>query len=75
MRIKNPGKFEGENEYIPYFWEVGLDGLFDQEDNGILLFDVTYEDVDRWPELAGIKTIRLYEREDGFVIELKPIRR
>jgi hypothetical protein len=71
--IKSPGKFEGENDYIPYFWEIGLDGCFDGEDNGIWLFNVTNEDLCKWPELEGVKTIRLHEREDGFVIELKPI--
>ena len=68
--VKHPGKFEGENRYVPYFWEVGLDGLYSYKNNGIYYFYVTLDNIDIFPELNGIKIIRLHEREDGFVIEL-----
>lgn len=67
--IRSPGKFEGEMLYVPYFWEVFLDGGADRDNGTILGFDLTPEDKAQFPELKGKRTVRLYQRDDGFVCE------
>jgi hypothetical protein len=69
-RIRDPGKFEGEMLYVPYFYGFYLNGLFDDEDDtGKLVFYVTEEDRKEFPELKNRKIIRLYETQQGFVCE------
>ncbi len=68
-RIQNPGQFEGEMLYVPHFWEVFLDGFADRDDGSVLGFDLTAEDKAEFPELKGRRTVRLYQRDDGFVCE------
>lgn len=65
-RIVTPGKFVREMLYVPYFWEVYLDGRANR-DNG---FAVTREDKVEFPELTGRRTIKLKETELGFVVEV-----
>lgn len=74
-RIKSPGKFEGEMLYVPFFWEAFLDGGADSDEGGVLGFDVTADDKKEFPELKGRKTVKLLEREDGFVVETQSTRR
>jgi hypothetical protein len=70
-RIESPGKFEGEMLYVPYFWEAYLDGFADTDDGRVLGFKIVPEDRAMFPELSKRKrTIRLIEREDGFVCEV-----
>ncbi len=68
-RIQNPGQFEGEMLYIPHFWEVFLDGFADRDDGSVLGFDLTAEDKAEFPELKGRRTVKLFQRDDGFVCE------
>lgn len=68
-RIKSPGMFEGEMVYVPHFWEVYLDGFADRDNGNVLGFDVTAEDKKMFPELRKRRTIKLYQRSDGFVCE------
>lgn len=68
--IRNPGKFEGEAIYVPYFWDCFLNGGADGDDGTVLRFDVTADDKAIFPELEGRRTVTLYERDDGFVCEL-----
>jgi hypothetical protein len=66
--IRSPGKFEGEPVWAPYFWEMLLDGIADEEDDGeVVTFHVTDADRAEFPELAEIAVIRMWERQDGFV--------
>lgn len=68
--IRSPGKFEGEALYVPYFWEFGLQGFSDSEDDdGNWVFSVSDEDRQEFPELAeqGITRITLSESDSGFV--------
>lgn len=67
--IRSPGKFEGEAIYVPYFWEIYLDGFADRDDGDILLFDVSAEDKKEFPELKKRHVVKLYCRDDGFVCE------
>jgi hypothetical protein len=75
------GKFEGEAIYVPYFWELYLNGMddsweacisgMDDEDDGtIKRFNVSPEDRQEFPELKQRRTIRLIQRDDGFVCEV-----
>jgi hypothetical protein len=68
--IRSPGKFEGEQSYVPYFWDIFLNGGADRDDGRVLGFDVTAEDKALFPKLRKRRTVKLYERDDGFVIEL-----
>lgn len=67
--IHSPGKFEGEAVYVPFYWDAYLNGGADEDLDSYLIFNVTNEDRAQFPELAGVQTVKLYEREDGFVCE------
>jgi hypothetical protein len=68
-RIISPGKFEGEMVYVPHYWDVFLNGFADRDNGNVLGFDVTAEDKIQFPELKRRRTVKLYERSDGFVCE------
>lgn len=67
--IKTPGQFESESLYVPYFWDAYLNGMADRDDGKTISFDLTKEDKTMFPELKGRRTIKLYQRGDGFVCE------
>lgn len=73
--VKHPGKYEGENPYVPYFDELvlcgGEDYLEGEEDNPIYCFVVTEEDTKLFPELTVGEVIKLTDTNDGFVCEVK----
>jgi hypothetical protein len=71
IAVQGPGKFEGEAAYVPYYWDAYLNGMADRDDGKILGFDVTAEDRQLFPELKGRRTVRLYQREDGFICEVR----
>jgi hypothetical protein len=68
--IVSPGMFEGERVYIPYFWQCFLNGGADRDNGRVLGFDVTKEDKEAFPELGRKRTVKLYQRDDGFVCEM-----
>jgi len=68
-RITNPGQFEGERIYVPHFWDAYLRGFTDRDDGCILGFDVSENDRAEFPELKNRRTVKLYQRDDGFVRE------
>ena len=67
--ITNPGKFEAEPLYVPYFWDLGLNGFFDNDDNHVFMFNIKDEDKKMFPELEkeNIRTIFVWEDDQGFV--------
>src|SRR6266699_382562 len=69
-RIRSPGMFEGEMVYVPYFWDAYLNGAADRDNGTILGFDITPEDKKEFPELKNRRTVKLYQRDDGFVCEV-----
>jgi hypothetical protein len=69
-RIISPGKFEGEAEYVPYFWESIFECGGDFEHGHITGCYITPEEKERFPTLRRRRTVKLYEREDGFVCEV-----
>lgn len=65
--INQPGKFEGEMYYVPYFWEESMNGA-DWEADGVWGIKITDEDRQKFPELAPEDAwIFLEESEQGFV--------
>ncbi len=68
--VGRPGKFEGERPYVPYFWEIYLDGLAERDHDGILTFHVLVEDREMFPELKRRRTVALRETDQGFVVEV-----
>jgi hypothetical protein len=77
--IDSPGKFEGEAAYVPSFWALGLDGgadidfveairIADREGEvPVFVFYLTDEDKKRWPALADVERLELWESSNGFV--------
>ena len=67
-RIANPGKFEGEPRWVPYFYALEGDTQFD---GGACVvyraFQVTPEERRQFPELKKIFAVVLAETDDGFV--------
>lgn len=66
-KIANPGKFEGEPLYVPYFWEAYLNGCADEDDGDVLVFHIEEEDRKEFPELASYNKVSLWEDDCGFV--------
>ncbi|MCK9355523.1 MAG: hypothetical protein M0R22_00010 [Dehalococcoidia bacterium] len=77
--ISNPGKFEGEMLYVVAFYERALEGFSDRyrqicDSESVEGFNVTAADRREFPELSGKRTVNLYYRSDGFVIEVNRFR-
>lgn len=74
--VSRPGKFEGEEPYIPYFYELAMDGRQDQVeyvgDVQVDVFEVGREDAQLFPELeyyVGME-IAIAIDDQGFVYEV-----
>lgn len=69
--ITSPGKFEGNMLYVPFFYDLWIEGWADDEgyDDNIpfAIFYITDEDIEHFPELRGIKRIEMWKDEYGFV--------
>lgn len=65
--IRSPGKFEGEPIYVPYFWQLGLEGFADDDDGDEFVFDLGPEELQMWPELGDGRRLTLSEDSSGFV--------
>lgn len=51
--IQNPGMFEGCMLWVPYFWDIALDGVFDEQPGGVISIPVTKEDKDYFKALES----------------------
>jgi hypothetical protein len=72
-RIVSPGQFEGEMVYVPYFWEMFLDGFADNDDGEVITFKVDAHDRRHFPELPkSQRTVKLVRLDSGFVCEIRP---
>jgi hypothetical protein len=69
-RIRNPGQFQGEAVYVPYFWDAYLNGMADRDNGRVLGFDITADDKEQFPELRRRRTVRLVQDDNGFVCEV-----
>ena len=65
--IMNPGKFEGEPIFTPYFYELAMNGMGEPGPDNSDRFYVEPEDIQEFPELAGIITVELQYSDNGFV--------
>ena len=70
LTINDPGRFGGEPRYVPYYWDIYMDGLADRDDGKTLGFDVSAEDVVAYPELKNRRTVRLVQSDQGFIEEV-----
>lgn len=68
--VRGPGKFEGEARYVPYFWELVLDGSGKELGRGVVRVQVTPSDRELFPELRNRRSVRLVETDNGFVCEV-----
>ena len=72
--VSHPGKFEGEPAWVPYFWDLTMDGGADDvdDDNGtdIYIFTIQEDDIAVFPELAGMSYVEVWETDQGFVCGL-----
>ena len=76
-RIVSPGKFESENIWAPYFWDVAMEGGVEMEfDDGrgvVIVVGINSGDVEQFPELDGFGIVELFEDDNGFVYcEVRP---
>lgn len=67
--IRSPGKFEGEPVYVPYYWNVYLEGFASSDDGKVLSFTVEPEERWMFPELKGRRVVKLRCDDSGFVWE------
>ena len=73
--ITSPGKFEGEMAYVPYFWDLVLEGFSDEEiwDDDLLIsrFKIDTDLVSLFPGSLTVddvdKALDLWEDGQGFV--------
>lgn len=66
-RIINPGKFEGEREWVPYYYGLWNEGLADWEDETAAMFYLGDTDFDNWLEMRGSISVVIEEDDQGFV--------
>lgn len=77
--IVSPGPYALLPVYAPHYVELGSNGSSDrieaEHDGPTFVFEIDASDVEHWPELSTVKTLRLWFGSDGFVFvgrELRP---
>lgn len=65
--IRSPGKFEGEAIFVPYLWEVYLNGGATEDDGEIITIDIDDDDRQVFPELNTVVRAYLEQSSTGFV--------
>ena len=70
--IRNPGKYERECVWVPYYWELALDGdgedEFDEDGESVATrFVVDGEEAEAFGLECGA-TVEVFEDSQGFVI-------
>jgi len=70
-RIADPGKFEGERAWVPYYYELMLDGAgwgFDWPDESeTTVIPIYASDRRQWADLQGYAYVVIEENSQGFV--------
>lgn len=80
-RITQPGKFEGEPVFAPYFWEMCLNGFADSDDGSVYTIKFHFsgkktgtaeeQELAKFPTLkewlGRKRTLRMREDDNGFV--------
>lgn len=67
--IRSPGKFEGESVMAPYFYDLFLAGMSDDEHENYSAFDLTDDDRQAFPGLIpeDATLARLHHHDNGFI--------
>jgi len=70
--IVTPGKFEGEPEYAPYYYDLAMENgedelVFDSDDTPVSIFYVSDEDREMFHIKPETHAILLWVSDDGFV--------
>ena len=64
----SPGKFEGEKYYVPYYYDLYLDGAYDEiTEAEEIVFKIDEGDKQKFPELLHIDSLYLFQDEQGFI--------
>jgi hypothetical protein len=71
-RIVNPGRFESEFVFVPWFYNMVLDGAgeFVNDHGNIVRLDVTEYDRLAFPELGDAVSIEIGDDDNGFVFAI-----
>ena len=65
--IQDPGQFESEPIYVPYFVDFYMNGDPGEEsDDDMMIYDIESDDIKQFPELKPFKTISIWQSEQGF---------
>ena len=67
--VSHPGKFEGCAVYVPYLWDIGMQGCADDDDGYRYRFNINDADRQVFPELDNRRVVYLREDDNGFVYE------
>jgi hypothetical protein len=65
--IESPGKFEGEMLYVPFYWNVAMNGFANFDNGKVFGFVIEPEDKVMFPELGETTKLYLEESDQGFV--------
>lgn len=65
--ITQPGKFEGEPSWAPYFWNFALNNESNENASGEHLCPVYRVDLLAFPVLDGVLYVALREAENGHI--------
>lgn len=73
--ITDPGKFEGEMLYIPYFWQVSLDGCVDIKPNGEISIEIEDLDIKAFEDWLDYFQTRGINKIEGLVKAIKKLKK
>jgi len=65
--IVSYGKFSGQPRWAPHFWGQAKQGLADARERGAYIFDITKNDIEKFPELIHYDIVKLFEDKEGYV--------
>lgn len=67
-RIADPGSFEGEPIYTPYYWDCLMSGFSDSDNGEVATFKITKEDRAMFPEIPSRKrSFKVWQSDQGFI--------
>lgn len=73
--ITDPGKFEGEMLYMPYFWQVSLDGCGDIKPNGVISVEIEDLDIKAFEDWLDYFQTRGINKVEGLVNAIKKLKK
>jgi hypothetical protein len=68
--ITSPGKFEGEMLYMPHFYDLYMNGMYNSNDDGSFSIPIEKREKEMFPEIGKRKRVINFDiDENGFVWE------